>query len=93
MKTIVILFVCISVACLLLEANADCKSKDDSKKIVPTGTKVQEGCAIFECDDKGAWTSSGCSEWRCSGLEKGYKEQDNTKPFPECCPGPICNDS
>ncbi|XP_043262667.1 uncharacterized protein LOC122403290 [Colletes gigas] len=48
-------------------------------------------CTEYECHSDGSMTGLPCADYACAeGKEIGYRETDYSKPFPECCGGPIC---
>ncbi|XP_057337408.1 uncharacterized protein LOC130675634 [Microplitis mediator] len=89
MKTFVILFVCAFVVCLWAEAHADCGGMGGDDKTYKTGDKRIDRCSEFTCQENGSWTSLGCGVWACED-QIGYQDYDYSKPYPECCPRPIC---
>ncbi|CAG5103363.1 Protein of unknown function [Cotesia congregata] len=81
-------------ACLWIQANANCVSlnqKEEGEKIYKAGEKMikQSECAEYTCHEDGSWTSLGCGVWQCEDAV-GYQNYDYSKPYPECCPHPIC---
>ncbi|XP_074109545.1 uncharacterized protein LOC141534227 [Cotesia typhae] len=85
MKIFICFFVSALVACLLIEANAE-------RKIVKEVTG--ENCTLQTHYDDGSFSTKACAPWRCKSREDtiGHKAKDFSKPYPECCDGPICKE-
>ncbi|KAF7987548.1 hypothetical protein HCN44_003310 [Aphidius gifuensis] len=88
MKTSLILCVFFLMACLATQGKADCPGFKDCGPL-KTGEICTDQCVPYECQADGSYTSSGCAEFRCK-KQIGYQETDLSKPFPDCCPRPIC---
>ncbi|CAD6207878.1 GSCOCG00003136001-RA-CDS [Cotesia congregata] len=90
MKIFLSLFVC----CFLIEVNADCWYAPpgygaEDGKIYKDGDELQNGkCFSVKCDNN-SWVGSRCAEYHCID-QIGNTGYNYSKPFPECCPRPIC---
>ncbi|XP_029178915.1 uncharacterized protein LOC114946545 [Nylanderia fulva] len=50
-------------------------------------------CLRVTCHADGSISMLGCALYRCQeGKQIGYRETDLSKPYPECCEGPICKE-
>ncbi|XP_076687318.1 uncharacterized protein LOC143378981 [Andrena cerasifolii] len=53
----------------------------------------QNQCARVTHHSNGDITAVGCGTYECAeGKQIGYRHDDLSKPYPECCGGPICKD-
>ncbi|XP_034183222.2 uncharacterized protein LOC117605704 isoform X1 [Osmia lignaria lignaria] len=90
MKTIILVSLLMAM-CLLSEVRAGtCKGYGD--KDLNVGTHYIN-CTAVSCHPNGSVTMLGCASYRCQeGKQIGYRQTDLSKPYPECCEGPICAD-
>ncbi|XP_063988326.1 uncharacterized protein LOC135168253 [Diachasmimorpha longicaudata] len=71
----------------VMEINAECNYE---------GRKLKVGvhnitCGTLTCHEDGTMSAVGCGDEACApGKQIGYKPQDDSKVFPECCARPIC---
>ncbi|GAB1867607.1 Single domain-containing protein [Camponotus japonicus] len=48
-------------------------------------------CLRINCTGENTMSMLACPLYQCPvGKEIGYREVDLSKPYPECCAGPIC---
>ncbi|XP_053971440.1 uncharacterized protein LOC128889071 [Hylaeus anthracinus] len=89
MKNIALFTFCITM-CLLLEVQGDCKGYQG--KDLSVGTHYIN-CLQITCNADGSISALGCPAYQCAeGSQIGYRKTDLSKPYPECCEGPICAD-
>nr|XP_034183223.1 uncharacterized protein LOC117605704 isoform X2 [Osmia lignaria] len=89
MKTIILVSLLMAI-CLLSEVRGTCKGYGD--KDLSVGTHYIN-CTAVSCHPNGSVTMLGCASYRCQeGKQIGYRQTDLSKPYPECCEGPICAD-
>ncbi|XP_015434691.1 PREDICTED: uncharacterized protein LOC107190407 [Dufourea novaeangliae] len=87
MKNIILCTLLVAM-CLVMETKADCEYMGKNYKV---GEKYTQNCAEFTCQSGGGFGGLTCALYECmEGKKIGYKEQDNSKPYPQCCGGPIC---
>ncbi|KOC64229.1 hypothetical protein WH47_12531 [Habropoda laboriosa] len=85
MKTI-ILCTLLMTTCLFLEVRGNCQY--EGHNLTPGQHHVN--CQQITCNPDGTIQGVSCPAWMCGGKSLGYRELDLSKPYPECCPGPIC---
>ncbi|EFN69911.1 hypothetical protein EAG_07209 [Camponotus floridanus] len=50
-------------------------------------------CLRITCYPQGSISLLACPLYQCpEGKQIGYRDVDPSKPFPECCEGPICKE-
>ncbi|CAL7951508.1 unnamed protein product [Xylocopa violacea] len=75
------------VICLFLTVKGDCQYEGRTL----TEGKNYFNCKQYTCSPNGNIAVLGCSLYQCAkGKQIGYKEEDLSKPYPQCCGGPIC---
>ncbi|KAK0166997.1 hypothetical protein PV327_004452 [Microctonus hyperodae] len=92
MKPIVALFVCVTVLCLFSRAQSvECPPFPGLNQTEPStpGTRIHHECRQYDCASSGSWHVLGCALSTCV-KQIGYVDYDYSKPYPECCPHPIC---
>ncbi|XP_031827517.1 venom peptide HsVx1 [Nomia melanderi] len=90
MRNIIFCTVLVAMCLVLREAHANCNFMGQDLK---AGEKYTKDCNQYTCNSDGSVSGLACAEYRCAeGKETGYREMDAGKPYPECCPGPICAD-
>ncbi|XP_043499648.1 uncharacterized protein LOC122522517 [Polistes fuscatus] len=88
MRSIFVLWGILLALCFFLQVEGDCNLDGET---LPPGKHIRN-CISYTCHESGVLSAVGCATWNC--VESiGYREQDLSKPYPECCPGPICKSS
>lgn len=85
MKATFLLCGILMTLCLFTKVKADCLVDGE---MLPPGEHIRQ-CQRLTCHDSGAISAVGCATYACKD-QIGYKEMDLSKPYPECCGGPIC---
>ncbi|KAI4491977.1 hypothetical protein M0802_010180 [Mischocyttarus mexicanus] len=85
MKSLFVLCGILLALCLFLQVQGDCNIDGET---LPPGEHIRR-CLRYTCQESGSISALGCPQWRCRETI-GYREQDLSKPYPECCEGPIC---
>ncbi|XP_028046306.2 uncharacterized protein LOC105838207 isoform X1 [Monomorium pharaonis] len=64
-------------------------------KLYDVGAYTFNPCMRMICDLNGQISFESCPTINCNpGMETiGFKGEDNSKPYPQCCPQPICKPS
>ncbi|XP_003701336.1 uncharacterized protein LOC100876008 [Megachile rotundata] len=84
----VILWSLLMAICFLSEVKGDCKNYDGQDLSV--GVHYIK-CNKVTCHEDGSVSATTCPVYFCQeGKQIGYRERDISKPYPECCEGPIC---
>ncbi|CAK9816257.1 hypothetical protein ANTQUA_LOCUS8828 [Anthophora quadrimaculata] len=85
MKTIILCTLLVTI-CLFLEVQGNCYYEGRNLTV---GEHTID-CNYYKCNEDGTMFGKSCAVAMCSGKLLGYREADLSKPYPECCPGPIC---
>ncbi|XP_076754272.1 uncharacterized protein LOC143425413 [Xylocopa sonorina] len=73
--------------CLLPNIKGDCQYEGGTL----TEGKHYINCQVWTCYPNGNIATLGCATYACpEGTQIGYRENDLSKPYPECCGGPVC---
>ncbi|XP_043266424.1 uncharacterized protein [Venturia canescens] len=94
MKTTIFLYALVVIAYLFVGGNAEDEVKLNCNDVRGDLSLYYKICGEVICHPNGSISSKGCGTYQCSPDKPaiGYKETDSTKPYPECCGGPICPD-
>ncbi|XP_012288361.1 venom peptide Pc [Orussus abietinus] len=85
MRSLAILCALALLVCLFTNAEAACNV---GGKMVPPGVHIDK-CIRYTCHEGGHLSAVPCALATCENL-LGYTETDLSKPYPDCCPRPIC---
>ncbi|KAG7212755.1 hypothetical protein KM043_013016 [Ampulex compressa] len=83
----VVLSVFLAAIFLSSQVQGDCFYHGENLTV---GEHIRE-CTRIVCHEDGHISGLGCPEYRCKEAI-GYRERDVSKPYPECCGGPICRE-
>ncbi|KAL2751310.1 uncharacterized protein V1477_000468 [Vespula maculifrons] len=87
MKSIFVFCGILFALCIFVLVEGDCEWYGE---IYPVGEHILN-CTRVTCNESGDWSSVGCPLYMCEETI-GYEEIDLSKPYPECCGGPICKE-
>ncbi|KAK0092095.1 hypothetical protein PV326_002207 [Microctonus aethiopoides] len=76
---------------MMMRTGAEClpfPGLNETKPSTP-GTRIHHECRQYDCASNGSWHILGCAPSTCVN-QIGYVDYDYSKPYPECCPHPIC---
>ncbi|KAK2588424.1 hypothetical protein KPH14_004423 [Odynerus spinipes] len=85
MRATLLLFGILLALCLFSRVEAECVV--DGEKL-PVGEHIRK-CRKYTCHESGSLSALGCPAYLCKE-QIGYRKEDLSKPYPECCEGPIC---
>ncbi|EZA55867.1 uncharacterized protein LOC113562983 [Ooceraea biroi] len=75
------------LVCAFAQVEGGCQYKEETLTV----GKHHRDCLTITCHENGSMSSLACPVMQCRN-EIGYQETDLSKPFPECCARPICQD-
>ncbi|CAK9798440.1 hypothetical protein ANTPLA_LOCUS1575 [Anthophora plagiata] len=85
MKTIILCTLLVTIY-LFLEVRGNCYYEGRNLTV---GEHTID-CNYYECNADGTIFGKPCPLTTCVGKPLGYREVDLSKPYPQCCPVPIC---
>ncbi|XP_046832389.1 uncharacterized protein LOC124430193 [Vespa crabro] len=85
MKSIFVFCGILIALCLFWQVEGNCQWNDETLSV---GEHIRDCTRIF-CNESGHLSALPCPVYTCEEII-GYEDKDLSKPFPECCGGPIC---